>query len=90
MVQYLPSIGQLSMNQPPILSQPSTCEITFTQGQNSIPSTRATHMLRPSGLLGHTMPFSSHNVSNVATLVPISSSMYLLSSSQVGNPLVVT
>jgi hypothetical protein len=53
-------------------------------------TTRVEHILTPSTFLGHPIPFSSHIVSSVASLSPISSGMLLLSSNQVNNLLVVT
>lgn len=62
----------------------------FTQGQTCIPATRPAHMLTPTIFLGHIICSSSHIANNVATLGPMTSGMFLLSSSQANNTLAVT
>ena len=86
----LPSIGQLSMNQAPILLQPPMSGINFTHGHISIPTTRATHMLTSSSLLSHDVPSSSNVVSSATTPSPMSSGLVFLPSSQASNPITVT
>ena len=86
----LPLIGQLSMNHLSIPSQPHVSGLAFTHKKSSITATRASHMLKKSYLIGHTIPSSSHIPSSATTLGSMFGGMPLLACSEVSKPLAVT